>query len=498
MIVSPAPKLESAGSRIKSRLTVRSAHALLVLVVLGVPRVVLIAAPRLQLFEIAFVTGAAFGVLVGEIPRGKLLVVFPRPVLGLEQTAEFENDLLVGFRLVVTRAFGDRAGGRPPSTDGVALAAHGDGQHDICMGNRRRRHERIGHHAIRNLVYSLVHTRCVHARARKRIGALQPDDLRHEGLARFNRVQKRVGGGAGHDVRRFNARRQGEFSGVVFARDLEIAQAVALFNIECAFDEQVAARIVDIARHTHEVACCGGNAESRELLLERKTPLDGRVLGRCVQSRRAADVVGIEAADLGRPIGVLALHGFDKLLVAVAPQIDELMVDQILVDDGVEHSDAEGAIGAGPHLQPILGFRTEPSEARIDGDDLRAHLHALEDPMAQEPVGVRLKRLVAPNHDNLRALERRIGVALFVRFGYVDDGHLAHFGGSADHAREVAGETGKAEIADVRRLERRRSEKRQLPSYVAAGAVHEQDGMGSEIAFDGIDLFDDFLVGLVP
>ena len=267
-------------------------------------------------------------------------------------------------------------------------------------------------------------------------------------------MQQGVGRGAGHDVGRLDAGRKRELAGVVLARDLEVAQAVALLDVEGAFDEQVAARVVDVARHAHEVAGRGGHAQRGELLLEGEAPLDGGGLGRGVQARRRADVFGGNVADLGRPVGVLALHRFHQLLVAVRPQVDELVVHQVLVDDGVEHGDAERAVGAGTHLQPDFGLGAQPRQTRVDGDDLRAHLHALDDPVPNEAVGVGLQRLVAPHHDDVGAAERGVGVAQLVRFRHVDDGHLAHLGRRADHARQVAGEPGEAEVAHVGRLQR--------------------------------------------
>ena len=189
MVVPPAPELETTRCRVEARLAVGTTHALLVLVVLGIPRIVLVAAALLQLLEVTLVARAALGVLVGEVPRGQLPVVFPGPVLGLQPATQIEDDLLIGLCFVVARALGDGPGGRPPGAHGVALAAHGNRQHDIGMSHGGRRHIGVGHHAVGYLVHGLVHARCVHARAGERVGTLQPDNLGHEGLACLHGVQ---------------------------------------------------------------------------------------------------------------------------------------------------------------------------------------------------------------------------------------------------------------------------------------------------------------------
>ena len=217
-------KLQTAGGRVEALLVVRTQHPLVVFLVGAVPFVVTPATARfghvverrLRFVDAAErraqVVGAALvgaqierkveawldhvALAVGNGKRRLHVVVDQierrRPAfehLGVEQVSQPADDLLVGLGLVVAGHLRKRAHGRPPRAAAVALAAHGHGQHDVGHGLRRGRHERVGHHAVRDLVDGLVHARGVHARARKRVGALQPDDLGHEGLACLHSVQ---------------------------------------------------------------------------------------------------------------------------------------------------------------------------------------------------------------------------------------------------------------------------------------------------------------------
>jgi len=285
---------------------------------------------------------------------------------------------------------------------------------------------------------------------------------------------------------------------VILARDFEVAQAIALLNIEGALHQKVATRPIDIAGNAHKVQGCRRHAQCRKLLLESEAPLDGGRLGGCVNARSLADIFSRHIADLGRPVGVLALHRLDELLVAVAPLVDEVVVDEVLVDDGVEHGDAERGVGAGAHLQEVLSAGAQPGQARIDGDDLGAHLHALDDPVAQEAVGVGLERLVAPHHDDVGAAEGGIRIPQLMRLGHVDDVHLAHLCRRGNHAGQIACKAGEAEVANIRRLKRSRREERELPADISTCTMIEEDGVGPVVLLDVINLLHNDVVGLVP
>ena len=76
-----------------------------------------------------------------------------------------------------------------------------------------------------------------------------------------------------------------------------------------------------------------------------------------------------------------SLHALLELVEALHPLGDELLVVDAFVDDHVEHAERERAVGAGPQLQVMGRAAGHPGVARIDRDDLRAALHAVDDPV---------------------------------------------------------------------------------------------------------------------
>ena len=175
-----------------------------------------------------------------------------------------------------------------------------------------------------------------------------------------------------------------------------------------------------------------------------------------------------------------------------------LLVVQLLPDDDVQPSAGKSGIGSRSYLQPMLGAHAPPRQPRVDGDDLRPHLHALHQPVAHVAVGVRRKRLVAPHHQHLRRYPLGVAVAVRMRLGRVHDGEVAERRDAAADARHVAGKAGKAEGRDVGRLQACLAEERHLPVDVAPGSVHADDGVAAVRLPNAPHPFLDLVVCLVP
>ena len=187
-------------------------------------------------------------------------------------------------------------------------------------------------------------------------------------------------------------------------------------------------------------------------------------------------------------------------LVVRAPVVHELVVDEVLAHDDVEPCQGDAAVGAGMGLQPVFGACAPPGQHRVDGDDLRPHLHAHVQPVSQIPVAVGLQRLVAPHHQDVGVLPFGVGVAVGQRLGRVDDGIVAQGAGGAADARHVAPPAGEVDAADVGGAEARARNEGDLPVDVASGAVSHQDGLAAQALV--VDLFldvgGDHVDGLIP
>ena len=91
---------------------------------------------------------------------------------------------------------------------------------------------------------------------------------------------------------------------------------------------------------------------------------------------------------------------------------DRLVVVQVLLDDDVYPAQSQGAVGAGANLQVVLRLRAKPREPGIDVDELHALLHQIDDPMADESVGIGDDGIVAPDDADFGHLVARVVVCL--------------------------------------------------------------------------------------
>ena len=107
------------------------------------------------------------------------------------------------------------------------------------------------------------------------------------------------------------------------------------------------------------------------------------------------DLLFGKAAFLRRERGGVFLHALLQLVEAVAPLLDVIVVDEVLVDEHVQDGQAKRGVGAGDELEHLVGAAGKPVHAGVDHDELRAALHKLDERMAPQSVGVRLQRLFA-------------------------------------------------------------------------------------------------------
>ena len=193
----------------------------------------------------------------------------------------------------------------------------------------------------------------------------------------------------------------------------------------------------------------------------------------------------------------IVLHARFQLVEAVHPLGDEVLVVDALVDDDVEHAERQRAVGAGPELQVMRGAAGRPGIARIDRDDLRAALHAVDDPVPVEGVGTAVRRILAPGDDHLGRHPLRIVVAPLQELRAVDHAEIAHDRLHGAEPRRVAGLAGEAELAPVGAAEAV-GEERDRPADIAAGALREDHRFGAVLLADFLQPPLAGVEGLVP
>ena len=269
-------------------------------------------------------------------------------------------------------------------------------------------------------------------------------------------------------------------------------------HVEAVAHDDVAAGHVEVARYGRERREGLGRRDAVGLLVDGQAPLDAGALRAAVHAGRSPDVLGVDPADVGHALGRPLQRTLLERVEAVAPIVDEIVVEQVLLDDDVLEGQRHGAVGARTDAQPHVGLGAEPRERRVDDDELRAQLHEVDDPVTQEAVGVRTQRLVAPDDDDFGQLPVGVEVAQRMQLRAVEDGLLAALHGRGGRARQVARRAGEEAQGEVRAAEAGVAQKRDLPDGVAARALHGDDRFGAVVGPDGAHLRLDLVVGLVP
>ena len=291
-----------------------------------------------------------------------------------------------------------------------------------------------------------------------------------------------------------------ELLGERLRRAVQLGRGVAGIDVEAVAHQQVRARLVDVAAHAHEVAHRLAQLDGVHLRVEGEAPVDGAALGVRVQARGGGYVLGVHARDLGRPFRRVLGHVGLQVVVVGAPQVDELLVLQVLGGDDVQPRQRQRQVGAGAQVQPVGRTGAPPGELRVHRDDLGAHLMAHVQPVAQVSVGVGLQRLGAPDHHHVGVLPVGVGIAVLMPFRGVHDGEVADAGRRAARARQVARVPGEADGADVGRAQAGAAQKRHPGRDVAAGAVVHEDGLAAEarLVQVRVDPVADLVERLVP
>ena len=275
------------------------------------------------------------------------------------------------------------------------------------------------------------------------------------------------------------------------------AAAVLLGAVVGVAHEHVAAGDVEVAAQRRDVGDGERSLHGSDLHVDGEAPLDGAGLGSSEHAGSIVDLLLGDPADLRDLVGRVVLQALDELVEAVAPVVNEVVIVQVLVDDDAQHAHGERAVGAGANLDPDVGLRGEPREGRIHDDELRAHAHEVDQPVADEAVGVGRERLVAPHDNNLGLLPLRIVVAIRVQLRGVQDPAVAVFHEVGGHAGLVAGVGREEAERHVRAAEDGTEAHGAVPHGVTAGAGQGDDTLGPDAVVIVMNGLADLLVGVL-
>ncbi len=270
---------------------------------------------------------------------------------------------------------------------------------------------------------------------------------------------------------------------------------VPRLDVERLVHRHHAARDVDLPRDGPQVDDRGRARKALHGHVERQAPLHrGWLLGHHLGS--PLDLLRGHPGDLGGTLERPFARGLVVLLEAVAPVLHELVVVQVVLHDVLAHGQRQRSVGAATYLQPQIGTGGQPGELRVHDHQPASALHAVDHPVAQVAVGVRLDGVVARTEDVLRRHPSFVFVAVVMVLGTVRHGVGAHEHVGSTHARHVAAVAG--QHVGVLHGSERVLQARHVGRRAASGAQVEHDRLGARLGLDRVELLLDRRVGFVP
>ena len=350
-------------------------------------------------------------------------------------------------------------------------------------------------HREERLVPTLI---LIRAGCRNKVGGVNPCHLRcirNTGLERFKRlirVSRRHGRCEGRPFVNANALAP-QFVGEVLAR---VGAPMAESARRVAYSQ--AAGHVNVAGDSHNGQDCMTSLHAVLVLVDCKTPLDAHRVVVRHDTSSSTNLFSRNPGLLLNELKRILVHTLCKLIKAIAPVLDEVMIIEILIDDDIQNTESQGGISARLKLQRHVALAsTKPGNARIDADDLRSALHHVNQRVTEESVTIRPKRHLAPANDNLRKLIIRIVETIREVTGIKLRIACTKNVVSNRRTRTIARPTG-LRIAKVRSIQYGERHRVVEHACFTTGTTINNDSLATILLLDVSNLFLDDLVGFVP
>jgi len=130
---------------------------------------------------------------------------------------------------------------------------------------------------------------------------------------------------------------------------------------------------------------------------------------------------------------------------AVGPAFHPAAIIKLFIQNHSEKSHGEGRIGTRSDLEPMLGPRGKEGKPGINGDDLGAFFHEINDPVTEKIVRTGCRDIITPDNHAFRYLISRIVVAFFKPLAGIEYAEIALNGIKGGNSGTVAGIAGKGE-----------------------------------------------------
>lgn len=351
----------------------------------------------------------------GDVERvaGRLV---PRPPRRVEALAEDEADLDVGHALanlqgLVHRAHEDGVAAIVREADAIMLSPGGHRQEVIAHGHSGRGQEEVLDDAeLDALAQSVMPTLGLsRAGGRQEVGAVEPSHAELVRLVRLHGVQGLVRLSGSH-----TSGQTRPLGSTDTKRPDLVGHSAALLHTPLAEEsgrgtEGQTTRGIDGTGHGSEKNHRLGQLNAVLVLVECQTPspADGTLGAEDVSD--ALNRGNVDRGDLGDLLDGILGGASLELVETVDPLLHELMIILIVLEHEVHDAESHAGVGLRTELDVDVAIaRTRPGDAGVNGNQVRAKLHHVNEDVTEETVTIGGQRLLTPNDNPLGELVRGI------------------------------------------------------------------------------------------
>ena len=243
--------------------------------------------------------------------------------------------------------------------------------------------------------------------------------------------------------------------------------------------ERASARLVEVAGDGKQAQKRLGELNAVGILIDCETPTQS-------------------AANGGSPRRRILPYALGKLIDAVAPPINEVVIVEVVLNNVVKHGESQRSVSTRTKLNDLLGARSEPVDTGVNADQLGSATHEVDHRVAPEAIGVGLQRLLAPHEDVLGSFPTGMIVTVSITASIVDLGIAATHEVRGDGGTRAIARPARLGVACIGRAEDHECHQGVIGVRLTSSSAEDHDGLLAVLGDNALRVGLDNIIGLIP